>query len=451
MPDPRPDLPAATETDGGNDVGAVIEPVVCVACGCLCDDLVLTTNGDRILAIEPRCERAEAWFLEVRPDESNLALALIDGRRATLAEAATRSAELLAVARAPQILGLGGSTNQAVAAAVQLADLIGAVVDPASGPAVARNVALARTGRVSATLGEVKNRADVVVFWGADPVRTHPRHWERYSVLPAGRFVPQGRTGRTVIVVDDRRTATAEQADHFVEIDRTREFEAFWTLRALVKGLDVDPDRVRRNTGLALEHLRRLAGLLRAARYGALFHAPPGDSATLPETAAVTEAANGLVRELNRHTRFVILGIGEPGNPSGAQAVLAWQTGFPASVDLAAGFPESLPGVTSAADRLKRGEADVALVVGAAGRALLDEAPGRPAAIVIGPPATSGATSQEVAVLCHAAIPGLEEAGTVMRADGVALPLRPVRRSRFPTEREWLDAIHDAVLRGETP
>jgi len=40
----------------------------------------------------------------------------------------------------------------------------------------ARVLALQRVGRVSATLGEIKNRADVVVFWGADPMVSQPRH-----------------------------------------------------------------------------------------------------------------------------------------------------------------------------------------------------------------------------------------------------------------------------------
>ena len=93
-------------------------------------------------------------------------------------------------------------------------------------------LAFQRVGRVSATLGEVKNRADVVVFWGADPVVSHPRHWQRYSVEPRGRFIPQGRAGRTVIVVDQQRTATAEEADLFVEIDASRQFEVLWVLRA---------------------------------------------------------------------------------------------------------------------------------------------------------------------------------------------------------------------------
>ncbi len=133
------------------------------------------------------------------------------------------------------ILELGRSTNETVAAALELADRVGAVVEPGNSRiSTPRVLAFQRAGRVSATLGEVKNRADVVVFWGADPVVSHPGRWERYSVEPRGRFIPDGRAGRTVVVVDEKHTATAEQADLFVEMDASRQFEALWVLRALV-------------------------------------------------------------------------------------------------------------------------------------------------------------------------------------------------------------------------
>jgi formylmethanofuran dehydrogenase subunit B len=436
------DLSSAATDDGGTTQPAVIEPVTCVACGCLCDDLVVTREEDKLVRLGNGCPLSESWFLADRAQEANHPVAVLDGRSATVSEAVARAAELLASASAPAIVGLTGSTNQTVAAAVRLADLIGALVDPANGPgALAQSLAQARTGRISATLGEVKNRSDVVVFWGADPVRSHPRHWERYSVMPAGRFVPKGRTGRTVIVVDDNRTATAELADHFVEISRAHEFEVLWTLRALIKGLELDARRVLNASGIELQVLQGLAAVLRGARHGALFHTLRSEGRTLTESAAVIEAINGLVRELNSHTRFVILGMGEPGNAPGAGAVLTWQTGFPAAVDLAAGYPVSLPGVSTAVDRLKRCEADVVVVVGASGMVPSDPGSGHCPRIIIAPPGPSNPGLAAGDIRCHAATPGLDELGTVVRTDGVALPLRPVREARFPTERQWLEAI----------
>jgi formylmethanofuran dehydrogenase subunit B len=440
MPDPH--LPPPPDSDRGASSPILIEPVTCLACGCLCDDLSVTLAGGTPVEVGNACEIARAWFLADRSGEEGLPAAEIDGRPAGFDEAVTRAADLLSASRAAVVLGLEGATNQAVASAAHLADRVGALVDPTSSPEdLARSVALARTGRVSATLGEVKNRADVVVFWGADPVRTHPRHWDRYSVTPGGRFVPGGEADRTVIVVDGERTATADRADRFVRLDRSREFEVFWTLRAMVKGVELDPDRVRRSAGIEPAELEALADELRGARYGALFFTSSPAGRSLTGSAAVLEAAQGLVRELNRRARFVILGMGGAGNRPGAEAVLAWQTGFPAAVDLGPGAPVSLPGVTTAAERLSRGEADLALLLGGSGFEALGRARNRIPTIVIAPHDGTAAGAGRVEVLCRAARPGLDEAGTVLRVDGVALPLRSLRPARFPTQQAWLGAI----------
>ncbi len=445
MPDSEPPG-LKTALDSGQIEPTVIDPVTCLVCGCLCDDIGVVKQGECITAAENACVLGREWLLRDRFHEPGLPAALIQGRPAEAAEAVELAARMLGKARAPIILGLGRSTNETVAAALELADRIGAVVEPGdSRSAAARVLAFQRVGRVSATLGEVKNRADVVVFWGADPVVSHPRHWQRYSVEPRGRFIPGGRAGRTVIVVDQERTATAEQADLFLKIEASRQFEVLWTLRALVRGVELDPVRVRALAGAELSRLQELGERLMAARYGAFFHGSLITQGILTEAAATLEAAYGLVRDLNRQARFVILGMGEPGNSQGAEAVLTWQTGFPTSVDLSAGYPRSLLGVTTASRRLGCGEADLALIVGALPLEQLDENSRAHLAkiptVVIAPRDDAVPWPAEPAVRCFTAKPGLDDPGTVMRVDGVSLPLRAVRDPRFLTEREWLEAI----------
>jgi formylmethanofuran dehydrogenase subunit B len=420
-----------------------VADATCTACGCLCDDLIVKTVGGRIVEAINACEIGRRWYLADHSHQG-LPAATIEGRAVEPAAALDRAAEILAQATAPVVLGLTRTTTEPGAAALAIADRIGAVIDPGTGEGDrARLFATQRVGRVSATLGEVKNRADLVLFWGVDPVVTHPRHWERYSVEPRGRFVPDGRAGRMVIVADAERTATAEQADQFVAITPGSQFETLWTLRALVRGVTLDPGRVRRATGLDLESLRSLTERLKGARYGAwFFDSRLGDG---PGGAARIEAALALVRDLNDFTRFVILGLGGPGNAAGAEAVVTWQTGYPSGVSLGRGSPRSLRGVTSAETLLAGGRADAALIVADrepegltdAARAHLERIP----RIVIAPKATAQGATAAAAVALDAATYGIDAAGTVTRSDGVVLPLRPPLNPSTPTDREWLQAI----------
>ena len=182
----------------------VIEPVTCMLCGCLCDDIAVTLDGEAVVEVEHGCELCRGWLLRGRARPSGAGVARLNGIPASVEEGMARAAELLGGREGPDRPGLDHSTNETVQAALELADLIGATSSRAIRRRRCHERSPSSAGRVSATLGEVKNRADVVVFWGADPVETHPRHWARYSVEPEGRFVPGGRAGRTVIVVDRR-------------------------------------------------------------------------------------------------------------------------------------------------------------------------------------------------------------------------------------------------------
>ena len=419
----------------------VIEHSTCLACGCLCDDIRVEVEGGRVVEAWDACPIGRPWFLAPRPGEG-AAAASIDGRPAGLVEAIARASEVLGGARSPVVWGLSGSTVEGVASALAIADRIGAVVDLA-GPSegASRLSAFQRVGQVSASLGEVKDRADLVVFWGVDPLTTHPRHWERYSVEPVGRFVPGGRSGRFVIVVGAGPSETSRAADLFVPVAADRQVEALEVLRALARGVAIDPDRAARSTGLPFTTLEGLAARMKAARHGALFFGPG------PGGPRASEALLRLVRDLNEGGRFVGLELGGPGNHPGASAVLAWQAGSPSAVDLGLGHPRHLPGEATLVDRLWDGEVDAVLIVAddpagglpADALALLAEVP----SIVIAPGST--ARGQAASVAIDVARPGLEVGGTVTRVDGVMLPLRAAIDSGLPSGRDVLDAIFQAL------
>lgn len=424
---------------------ALVRDATCTACGCLCDDLTLSVRDGRIVAAERACEKGRQWFLADN-QHAGLVAASVDGIAVSDDEAVRRAGEILSQAKAPVILGLSQTSTESVAAALVIADRIGAAVEVNGGSdALQKLLAIQRVGRVSATLGEVKNRADVVVFWGVDPVVTHPRHWERYSVEPRGRFVPEGRAGRTVVVLDAERTASAERADLFVKLAPDAQFEALWTLRARLKGAILDPARVERATGLDLSTLDKLLHRLKSARYGAFFFGTELGGA--PGGSASVEAALTFVRDLNAHTRFVALSLGAPGNAAGAEAVLTWQSGCSGGVEFARGYPRSLGRETSAVAMLERGEADAALIVSEDAGPFLSDAARKQLAlirrIVIAPGAT--AMPQAATVALCSATPGIDAAGTVMRTDGVVLPLRPALPARFRSDRQWLEAIAESL------
>ena len=126
------------------------------------------------------CHLAEPWFLA--QNSATPPAAEIDGQPVALEAALDRAAELLKAARSPLIYGLSRSTTEGQRAATALADRIGATIDTTASTGHAPSIlALQQVGESTCTLGEVRNRADLVIYWGSDPAETHPRHRERYA------------------------------------------------------------------------------------------------------------------------------------------------------------------------------------------------------------------------------------------------------------------------------
>ncbi|WP_165063895.1 formylmethanofuran dehydrogenase subunit B [Paludisphaera rhizosphaerae] len=425
------------------DLASAEAPFTCTLCGCLCDDILLEVESGRVVEARNACDMARPILIGVPTIPEDSASPRRKGRDVTIEEAVSECARILGESQAPVIVGLERSTNETVRKVVGLADRLGATLEIGEASAAwARITAMQRVGAVGATLGEVKARADVIVFWACDPATTHPRHFERYSIDAVGRFVPGGRESRRVIVFDVDETPTARLADHFVRIERGRELNLLNVLRALVRGCELEPDRVEEATGHRIDDLQTLVKVLRGARYGAWFYGAFAGRAGAEGAEGRHHAVTALVRELARGTRFVALGLGEPGNSHGAEGVLGWQSGFTPGVDFAAGFPESLPGETSAAGRLATGEFDAALVLGEVPEPSHDALESRPW-IFIGSPRSQAFDRADVALPAGTA--GVDDSGTFTRVDGVVLPVRAFRPRSSPGAQEWLDRIERAV------
>ena len=382
----------------------------CAGCGCACDDIEVTLADGR-LGVRRTCALGDAWFAERAAGP----VATIEGVAASVDEAAQAAAAILGQARAPLVYGLGQTSIEAQRRAVALAEALGAIVDPGGGSGA--SLAYQAIGASTASFGEIRDRAELIVVWRADPAVTNPRLLGR---LRAG--------SRPLVVIDSERTATAEEADAFLAFDSARDFEALWALRALVTGAPLDRDRLG---DLPVDDL---AQRLRAAHHVAFLHG------ALDELEAL--ALFSLVRDLSRERHAVTLGLRGEGNARGAEDVLAWQTGFPAAVSFARGHPRANPGELSAAALLERGEVDAALVIACDALARLPGVRELPTVVV---DARDTETARAARVAFATAVEGIEVAGTAHRMDGVPVPLRGLLGGDRPAPADVLAAIAERL------
>jgi len=422
----------------------IVSDATCTFCGCLCDDIELAVGDRRILKAKRACALGTSWFLNHVVDDRPACH--VRGKPATVDEGIEQAAEILAHARYPLIYGLSDTTVEAQRVAVAIGDWVGACVDSTTsvchGPT---GMAMQSVGEVTCTLGEMRNRGDLIIFWGCNPAESHPRHFTRYSLMPRGMFVSGGRKDRTCIVVDVRRTKTAKAADGFIQIKPRCDFEALWALRALARDIALDPRQVEENTGQPLRVWQDLMDRMKSARFGVLCF---GMGLTMTRGKhANSEALLALVRDMNRHTRFVCQPNRGHGNVAGADNVLAWRTGFPFAVNFARGYPRFNPGEYTATDVLARGEADAAMIVASDPMANFSQ-PARDHLksipyIVLDPHPTP--TARHAAVWFTVAAYGISAGGTAYRMDNVPIRLRPALPSPLPSDEDILRAIESRV------
>ncbi len=409
----------------------IFHDVACTVCGCVCDDLSITVENGRITRAEKACALAEPWFLgqnAVKPP-----IAEIDGQEAPLDAAIQRAVELLKAAKSPLIYGLSRSTTEGQRAATTLADKLGATIDTTASTGHAPSIiALQQVGESTCTLGEVKNRPDLVIFWGSDPVHTHPRHLERYCPNTIKRYM---------IVADVHETDSAKLVDEYLPVEPGQDWETLWKLRMLLKGKLV----------AASDNLVSLAARMKACRFGIVFF---GTGLTRgPLGHRNVEALLQLVTDLNDHTRFYARRMRRYGDVAGADSVLTWQTGYPFGVNFARGYPRYNPGEFTGPDMLMRNEVDVCVVIGS--DTLSDFPPAAIAnlrkipVILLDSPGISSLVSANVKFTT--AVYGVHRPGTAYRMDEVPIPLRVLLPTDYPSDGEVLGAILKGVENGESP
>jgi formylmethanofuran dehydrogenase subunit B len=399
------------------------ENVTCLGCGCSCDDIAVVIDGGRITEARRACPRGVQWF-----GDGTVPGAIVGGRSAAIEDVLAEIATLLRAARAPLVYLAPDLTCEAQGAAIAIADRLHAFVDGVTSATAAAGVLAAQQrGRASATLGEIRNRADVLVFWAVNPAVSYPRFQSRYAPDPVGVHVPAGRRGRTVIAVDVGDQRGPDDADVRIQITAAEEPALLAALRASAGGRTIADASIAARAA-------DLAARLDRARYAVVVT----DAESPPQVAnGRADSLIALTQALNATIRCALCTLRAGGNRVGAEAVLTWQTGYPMAVSFARGAPRYEP-YDPAHARLAQAGVDAVLLVGSADAApaSVRDALGRARVIMIGPRASTSAIPAEIRI--DTGVAGIHESGIAFRTDDVPLPVRAI----LPTPRDTASLLH---------
>jgi len=408
-------------------------------CGIGTDDLSIQVEGLSLKVTENGCAVNTPAFEQAITDTRPR----VAGKEVSLNEAVAKAAELLRETKQPVIGGCATDVN-GMRALMALADKNGALVDQVSFNKAKHNfLTLQDSGWMTTTLAEIKNRCDVFVVIGCDVEAFAPRFFEQYLWNAESMFL-EDTFKRKVIYIGKQpsgKTSTSPSGDktQVLACDNADLAEVVAVLRALIKGKTIIAETVG---GIELNDLQSVADKLKTAVYGVVTWA--AGSLDYSQAELTVQTICELVKDVNASgVRCSGFPLGGKEGDQTANQVCGWQTGYPARVSFAKGFPEYDPYLFDSTQIIENGEADALVWVQTFNTASVPPIADI-ATIVVG---RSGMEfAQEPDVFIPVGTAGIDHVGHAYRVDNVvAIRLKKLRDSNLPSTAEVLNAIEQAL------
>lgn len=402
--------------------------VVCTGCSLLCDDIEVIVENNNIKEIKNACRRGTA---RIKGCKNRLSPS-IDQKPADPESAIKKAAQILKNARSPMFYGMDNSTCEAQAKGIALAKKLSAYIDDTSSfcQGLLMERILLKKFR-TCSLEDIRNRADVLIYWGSDAQDSHPRHLSRFSYFPRGEQRQRGyEEDRTAIAIDVRESNTAKICkNHFYRIPLKGDREFILALIDALSGKVPDKDGKK---------MLELAVILKKAEFGAIF-------AGLGLTYSIKEDFDILAALMERLQNFNIVPMVGHYNMRGFNETLLKETGYINSIKFDGNILHDHK--YSVFEAVKNKAIDALVITGSDPvmsfpRSMLSNIYSIPV-ICIDPCVTFISRKASVAIPCAAS--GVESGGTAVRMDGKAVSFTDIIKSDNLSDESIIERLMEAV------
>jgi len=338
----------------------IYKNIVCPVCGAACDDIQVEIKNGKLEA-KNVCKMGISRFNEITsPRRFKQPLLKFGGKLRPVSwdGALQIAADILTSAKRP-LISIGSETScEAHEVGLMIGEYLGAIVDTIGNGATVMGTQEA--GKVGATEGQKKNRADLIVYWGTNPLESMPRQMSRYGVFPRGYWTKRGRFDRTIITVDPRKTPTAKASDLHVQLKPDSDYELISALLTLLHGKIPHPS-AEEITGVPIPVMEEMLDMMKNCNFGTI-SIGVGLSSSLGKYRN-TEIAMNLVKELNNYSKFTFGVIRSNCNAAGFNQVASYMYGYPFGLDFMRGYPRYNPEEFTTVDLLREKDVDAAFIM----------------------------------------------------------------------------------------
>jgi formylmethanofuran dehydrogenase subunit B len=400
--------------------------LVCAGCGSLCDGIQVEIEENRIAVIDKACAKGAA-FLNALNNPKRRTTCLVNREEVSSEKAIEEAKRLLSQSKKPLIFGLDNSTLETQAIAISLAEKLGAVLDDASSFSYGEIISSLLKGFLpGCSLSQIKDRANLLVYWGSNPMHSHPRHLSEHSYYAYTEYDIAGWVPKVKLsCVEVRDTEFSYICNPAFMLSPGKDREFIQNVLSLIK------------TGNGTEEAKTFCDLFKSSRLSMIFcgrglvYSLDGDFSLF----------NEMVSKLGQWTKACVIPMIDDVNMFGFNKLLRQKTGHINQVSFSGGVshgPEF-----SFLEQIRREAPDCVLIAGS------DPVSTLPLSLrnnlaktkVICLSSLITPTTKAADVVIATAAPGWEQGGKVIRMDGEEVRLGKVRESTYPSEGDILERL----------
>jgi formylmethanofuran dehydrogenase subunit B len=398
--------------------------IPCTGCSLLCDDIVIDVSDGSISKVYGSCSHGTKRFKEVLATRLLEAKIFENGitRSVATEDAIDKAVEILSSAEKVLVYGFENSTNETIELGLALAEKIGGTFDTSPSICHLTVPLLEKYGVRIGELEEILDKADFIVFWGANLADTHLRQASRYSVFPRGEIVKTGRENRIVATIDVRKTKVTRIAQHQLIVNIGEDLDLISKIQDAFSQESSTEDDV---AGISQLSFATFMHDLKNATFVAVF-VGSGVMYSI-NVDQIIENIVKLVKSISTKKTCTVTPLAENLNSMGVTLISKKKTGFTYAIDFSNGSPVSNPSVTSVTNQLLRGNFDAAIIVKSD---IFTHIPRSATKQLLKIPTIAleeipTLVSEFASVTIPVTLTGLETGGYITRTDGKKIELKP--------------------------
>lgn len=429
--------------------------VPCSGCSLLCDDIIIRSDGIFIDEVVGACIKGKEHFDHVTAknriinpmfrEENNL-------KKIDWNQGYNTAIELMRKAKKPLLYGFSTVSCEAQLKGIQLAEKINGHIDSNSSICHGKVIEKAKSvGLTLTSIGEVINKADLIILWGANAAESIPRLLNK-ALFSRGKFRMTGREIKTLIIIDPVQTASfgvMGVRDISLMIQPNKDIDLIRTLKEECCVADSIP--TEGVAGLDKDDLKRLLLQLTGAEYGVIFAGqgllkPSDDSTTLQEFLELIE----MINSKQEKGRISLIMMGGHYNMTGFEHVALANYGQNGSLNFVNNQLEE--NKTNTIDKISKGDFDLSIIVGTDP---ISHLPANLSSKLMKHPIIvidnkKSATSDVADLFLPSAITGIESGGLAYRLDHVPIELQKIINppNNIPSDEEILNELLQRLTSG---